>query len=259
MSVVTFDLWHTLLYLPPDQEERYMRHQVELATEALRSAPALPGAPSLGVEELSRAFRHEYDAAVAEASRGISVTPREQLERAARECGRSPDVDGYLRSLRTLVEELPLLRAPGAIELLEGLRSDGLSLALLSNTIGEPGDYLRPALERLGLRAFFPVIVFSDEHPWTKPAPEIFLEALRRLGASPGEAVHVGDGWSDLEGARRAGYRAGILFEGLGDYGETYRKLFAARPAGGLEAAYRARTLEEVRGLVRRILGGRRA
>jgi putative hydrolase of the HAD superfamily len=61
-------------------------------------------------------------------------------------------------------------------------------------------------LKHTGIEARFECIVISEECGWSKPSPEIFLEACRRIGVSPAESVYVGDRYDiDAEGARRAG------------------------------------------------------
>ena len=57
-------------------------------------------------------------------------------------------------------------------------------------------------LRRLGLDA---TVVTSAEAGAPKPAPAIFLLALKRLGVHPERAAHVGDSPADEEGARAAG------------------------------------------------------
>jgi len=254
MSAVTLDLWHTLVYVRPDDEERYMAAQVRIAQTALAGAPREPGARELSVGELGHLFEEEYAAAVQAASEGRTVTSPEQFLRAAARAGRRPDLDRYMAELRREVNALPFRRAPGALELLEGLRTDGHRLAVISNTIGEPGAYLRPALTRMGFDPFVERYVFSDELAWSKPAPEIFREALEAIGSRADEAVHIGDGWSDIEGARRAGYRAGVLFTGLQEYGERYRALFASSWGQPVRADHEVARLNEVRPLVRELL-----
>ncbi len=254
MAAVTLDLWHTLIFLPPEEEERYMATQVQVATEVLESSAVGPGATERSTEELRRAFAAEYTRAVKEAGQGRTVTPAEQVRRAGLATGRLVDPNRYLERLGAVVGDLGFQRAPGALEFLEGLREDGYRLGVISNTVGEPGAFLRPALRAMGVERLVNAIVFSDEHPWTKPAPEIFRETLHQLSATPDEAVHVGDGWSDIEGARRAGLRAGILFTGLQNYGAWYKSLFLPdgwdRPA----TDHVASRLDEVREMVHTIL-----
>jgi len=254
MAAVTLDLWHTLIYLPPEDEEQYMAHQLALGTEVLRSAPPLPGAPPVSDEEIAKAFERAYTDAVAQSAEGRTVTPAEQLLRAAKEVGRNADAADYLRALHGEIRRTRFLRAPGALELLEALRARGYRLGVISNTVGEPGAFLRPVIASMELDRFVETFVFSDELPWTKPAPEIFRVALSQLSADPSSAVHVGDGWSDLEGARRTGYRGAILFTGLHRYGESYRRLFLPDVPSMPAADYRTDRLTDVGSLVGKIL-----
>lgn len=255
MSAVTLDLWHTLLFLAPEDEEVYMVAQVAIAVAALREAPRVTGSPDLDDGALRTAFRREYIGAVEAAESGRTVTPAEQFARAARAAGRQPDVEAYLDALEERVSRTPFDRAPGAFELLATLRDAGHRVAVISNTVGEPGAFLRPVLRRMGFDELVERYTFSDEQPWTKPAPEIFLHTLHALSTPPGASVHVGDGWSDIEGARRAGYRATILFTGLQNYGSSYRALFVPTAPERTRPDWRVDRLEEVGALVDRILG----
>lgn len=235
MAAVTFDVWHTLLYLAPDEEEAYYRTQVELAVEALKSAAARPGAAVRSDLELAAAFEAELSEAVAESGRGRTVTPRDQILRAGVRVGREPAPEPYLERLAAAVERQPFKAAPGAVELLARLRTDGFRRGVVGNTVGETGASLRRVLDRLGLLGFIERSVFSDELPWAKPAPEIFWAVLRELGEARARTVHIGDAYSDIEGARRAGLRGSILYTGLQEYGPHYRSLNvrAIEPHGG--------------------------
>jgi HAD superfamily hydrolase (TIGR01509 family) len=254
LPAVTLDLWHTLMYLDPESEEGYMQAQVNVARRVLAKSPQRPGAPDLSEAELGRVFERVYAEAVSAANEGRTVTPAEQMERAARETGRDPCAEAYLRGLRSQIRGTRFRRAPGALKLLRTLSEDGYRLAVISNTVGEPGAFLRPVLHEMGFDRYVETVIFSDEHPWTKPAPEIFLAALRELGETPDQAVHVGDGWSDLEGARRARFRAGILFTGLHEYGARYKSLFLPADWDRPATAHEVRRLGEVPDLVRSIL-----
>ena len=254
MPAVTLDLWHTLIYLPPEAEEAYMNNQVRMGTEVLRSAPRIPGARDLPEPELRRAFERAYAGAVTASTEGKTVTPTEQLLRAARETGRHADPKQYLAMLKHEIETTQFRRADGALELLADLRDGGYRVAIISNTVGEPGAFLRPVLSSMGFDRFVESYVFSDEHPWTKPSPEIFRYALDSVEETPADAVHVGDGWSDLEGAHRAQYRGAILFTGLHEYGAQYSKLFLPGVPEDPHTSYRTDRLAEVGPMVRRLL-----
>jgi len=251
---VTFDLWHTLLYLPPEAEEEYMERQMEVAVDALRSLPSDAQGPEVGDAALRAAFEAEYHAAIRAAGEGRTISPETQFVRAARAARRTARSTEYLFALKRLVESTGFRVAPGALAMLEELHEAGYRLGVISNTVGEPGAYFRPRLRALGFDRFVREYTFSDEHPWAKPAPEIFRATLDRLGVAPSSAVHVGDGRSDLDGAREAGLRAGILFTGLQEYGEKYRALFFGRPARPDRPELEVSRLELVPALVRRLL-----
>ncbi len=251
---VTFDLWHTLVYVSPSEEERYMRGQLDVATDVLARSPGVRSRPDRSRRTLRTAFRREYEAAVTVSRRGRSVSPAEQFERAARACGRRPLTELYLRSLRRLVATLRFRVAPGARPVLRALRRDGYRIGVLSNTTGEPGRYLRPALTGFGFDRLVDAYTFSDELPWSKPSPKIFGAALARLGSSPRAAVHVGDGWSDMEGGRRARLAGTVLYTGLQEYGPEYRRLFLAPNSKPVEGDRRVAELAAVPAIVRELL-----
>jgi FMN phosphatase YigB (HAD superfamily) len=89
-------------------------------------------------------------------------------------------------------EPLPLLRRlvePALPRFLGVARDRGLRLGVLS-------DYPADAkLEAMGLRAMFDVVVSAQDSDVNrfKPHPDGLVAALRRLGASPGQALYVGD------------------------------------------------------------------
>jgi HAD superfamily hydrolase (TIGR01509 family) len=240
------DLWHTLVYLEPGPEERYMREQVDLACAVLSEARALPGRAPSPRSALRPTFEAVYAEAVVASQQGRSVTPAAQIAEAGRRTGRIPDKGEYVDQLAELLRGTDFRRAPHAVEVLRGLREDGWRTALVSNTVGEPGASIRPVLERMGLTELLDVLVFSDELPWTKPAPEIFLRATERSRVAPERTVHVGDGWVDIEGARRAGLRAGVLYTGLQHYGRRYRELFLPQGWADPATPYRVQSWPEL-------------
>jgi 2-haloalkanoic acid dehalogenase type II len=82
------------------------------------------------------------------------------------------------------------------------------TLAIVTNG---PADMAVEKIERLGLAPLFPVerVFVSEQIGWHKPDPRIFAAVLERLGASPAEALFVGDNWTaDIAGAMDAGLSA---------------------------------------------------
>jgi putative hydrolase of the HAD superfamily len=85
-------------------------------------------------------------------------------------------------------------------------RLAGVKLAVVTN--GD-GALQRRKLESLGIANRFDAIVISGECGFSKPNPQIFALACRKLGAAPRQAVFIGDDRRlDVEAARAAGLRA---------------------------------------------------
>ncbi|RRJ29933.1 HAD-IA family hydrolase [Halocatena pleomorpha] len=60
----------------------------------------------------------------------------------------------------------------------------------------------QPKLDQLGISSLFETIVYIGYDTEYKPHPELFQQALRVSGASPDEALYVGDDFeSDICGA----------------------------------------------------------
>ena len=94
---------------------------------------------------------------------------------------------------------------PDALRLLGELRSRGLRLGLISNTV-TPGRFLTVHLEEQGLADSFDVVLFSADHGKRKPHPSIFEAALDELGVSSDRALFVGDSPdADIAGAHAIG------------------------------------------------------
>jgi HAD superfamily hydrolase (TIGR01549 family) len=101
---------------------------------------------------------------------------------------------------RTFVQWRPSLY-PDVREVLETLHAHGFDLAIVSN-----GWRQAEEAERLGIARYFSAVVGSVHVGCAKPQSQIFELALRQLGRSPEEAVHVGDDYDDdVVGARSAG------------------------------------------------------
>lgn len=82
---------------------------------------------------------------------------------------------------------------------------DVLPMAVVSG--GKRGN-VALVLDNLAIRTFFAVILTADDPIAPKPAPDLFLEAARRLNVDPGRCQVFEDGDLGLEAARRAGMTA---------------------------------------------------
>ena len=62
-------------------------------------------------------------------------------------------------------------------------------------------------VEGAGLAERFRATVSSEEVPRGKPAPDVYLEAARRLGVDPSRTAAVEDSHSGIRSAKAAGMR----------------------------------------------------
>ncbi len=94
--------------------------------------------------------------------------------------------------------ELPLV--PGAGDAVRRLAAEWpLGLASSSNR-----SVIDSVLELSGLRSFFGVTVSSEEVPRGKPSPDVYLAAVRSLGATPEGCAAVEDSASGIRSALAA-------------------------------------------------------
>lgn len=93
---------------------------------------------------------------------------------------------------------------PGAVELVAALREAGVPVGLASNS---PRAFVDLVLGQSPLAGCFDTVVAGDEVPAPKPAPDIYLEACRRLGAVPAASVALEDSPTGIAAARAAGMR----------------------------------------------------
>jgi HAD superfamily hydrolase (TIGR01509 family) len=103
--------------------------------------------------------------------------------------------------LQAYEERLPLL--PGAEAAVERIAARWpLGLASSSNR-----EVIERVMETSGWAAVFATWVSSEEVARGKPAPDVFLEAARRLGVEPADAAGVEDSHNGILAARAAGLR----------------------------------------------------
>ena len=105
------------------------------------------------------------------------------------------------RMLARYREQLPLL--DGAVAAVERLAAAfRLGVASSSNR-----TLIEAVLEAAGIAARFAVTVSSEEVARGKPAPDVYLEAVRRLGVAPARAAAIEDSANGIRAAHAAGMR----------------------------------------------------
>lgn len=120
-----------------------------------------------------------------------------------------PDVDEVVKGYRAQKEfylqnhfdEVVTIKE-GAKEFLAKAKSLGKKLAIGTSTF-KGFAYL--IIEKSGLKEYFDSIVTVDDVQKTKPAPDIFFEALKRLDGTVNEAVIFEDSGNGVKSAENSG------------------------------------------------------
>lgn len=97
---------------------------------------------------------------------------------------------------------------PDVFSTLEGLKSAGLRMGIISNTTNPVfmKDYER---KQMGVDSYFDFSIYSSDVPYRKPHPSIFKLAASYLRLEPEEILFVGDSPAhDIAGAGNAGMQA---------------------------------------------------
>jgi HAD superfamily hydrolase (TIGR01509 family) len=120
---------------------------------------------------------------------GAQLTPQEVNDAV---------VDAMLRGYR---ERLPLL--PGAREAVERV-AGRVPIGLASSSNREVIDLV---LELMDVASLFAATVSSEEVARGKPAPDVYLEAARRMGVDPRDGAAIEDSANGIRSAHAAGLR----------------------------------------------------
>jgi HAD superfamily hydrolase (TIGR01509 family) len=111
------------------------------------------------------------------------------------------NADVVARMLERYGEAPPLI--PGAVDAVRRIAARWpLAIASSSNP-----ELIAVVLESSGLRELFAVAVSSQEVAQGKPAPDVYLEASRRLGVEPTRCAAVEDSHNGILSAKAAGMR----------------------------------------------------
>jgi putative hydrolase of the HAD superfamily len=187
ITVVTFDLWNTLLS--------------DMNADETRVGYLLQTLTDHGVSRDHEAVRAAYDAAHAHAHR-ISVDEEYRhvscwerlafiLQRLRVDLPRAVQQSIVTNWEETILEAPPPL-VQDAVPVLTALNPD-YRLGIISDTGITPGRVLRRVLEAAQVLRFFRATVFSDETGYNKPHRRMFETALAALEGTPSEALHIGD------------------------------------------------------------------
>ena len=119
-----------------------------------------------------------------------------------------PSYDRQLSHARRTAYRDRLHQGLGLAAGIPGWISDAASLGLrLAVASSSPRSWVAGHLERAGIAEIFEVLACGDEVAGHKPAPDVYVLALHRLGVGSGCAVAVEDTAHGVAAARAAGLR----------------------------------------------------
>ena len=167
---------------------------------------------------------------------GINISPSEmtkrfaglsfklQIETILKEHGKSADIDDldlekYERYIKALEPGIEGVR--GARPLVEWLHAKNVRMAIATSNKRKAATIV---VRELGIDNYIKVLVSSEDVEHGKPAPDIFIEAAKKIEVQPKDCVVVEDGESGIVGAKKAGMKTigyGEDVSGKGDYSAT--------------------------------------
>ncbi len=105
-------------------------------------------------------------------------------------------------------EYLPLIAQVEPINSVVGVARENFGRIPMAVASGGTRKAIEQVLNHLGIRSLFQAVVTSEDVMKQKPAPDIFLEAARRLGVSPQFCRAYEDTELGMEAIRAAGMEA---------------------------------------------------
>jgi beta-phosphoglucomutase-like phosphatase (HAD superfamily) len=149
------------------------------------------------------------------------VPSREIFALLCAEHGR-PDLDCVALAKEKEAAYMPFMPEVRRIELVVDIALQNHGVLPMAVASGGLKDVIQQVLEQLGIRHLFSAVVTSEDVVHNKPAPDIFLEAARRIGVAPEHCRAYEDTELGLQAIRAAGMQA-----------VDVRELLGAPPAAG--------------------------
>lgn len=110
------------------------------------------------------------------------------------------------RAINLVEEKKPLL--PGVEQALQLCQAEGLKIGLAS---ASPLHMLEKVLALFNLRDYFEVLVSAEALPYSKPHPQVYLDAAARLGVDPLNCVTLEDSFNGMIATKAARMRSIVV------------------------------------------------
>lgn len=111
-----------------------------------------------------------------------------------------------MRTMALIDQTRPLL--PGVEQALQRCRAEGLKTGLAS---ASPLSMLERVLEMFNLRHYFDVLASAEALPFSKPHPQVYLDAAKELGVDPLHCVALEDSFNGMIASKAARMRSVVV------------------------------------------------
>jgi phosphoglycolate phosphatase len=157
-----------------------------------------------------RALRGHAALSVAEVTRHVGRGPDYLLTHTIPDGRLAEDLAAYRAHHPSVMFALTQL-LPGALPLLSLLKQANKKIGLCSN---KPRSFSQELLRHFGIAESFDLVLGPEDVHAPKPAPDMLLTALARLGLPRERVLYVGDMTVDIQTARGAGVCVWIVATG---------------------------------------------
>jgi mannitol-1-/sugar-/sorbitol-6-/2-deoxyglucose-6-phosphatase len=110
------------------------------------------------------------------------------------------------RTLTLVEEKRPIL--PGVEQALQCCQQQGLQIALAS---ASPLHMLERVLEMFNLRPYFSALASAEALPYSKPHPQVYLDAAAKLGIDPLNCVTLEESFNGMIATKAARMRSIVV------------------------------------------------
>lgn len=159
---------------------------------------------------------HNYDLPMAEFGLSIGSSEKILFDFLEKERGivvdRQQFYEDCVPQVKALDSSIPAKE--GIPAFIVSVKAAGLGLALATSS---DDNHAHSHLKRLGLFDYFDHIVTKDQVKAVKPAPDLFLLALEKLGVAADEAIIIEDSVNGLRAGMAAGIRVINIPNGVTD------------------------------------------
>ncbi len=108
------------------------------------------------------------------------------------------------RAIYRLLLEQHLSPMPGLSKLLKLLKDNGIKIAVASSS---RMDHILYITKNIGAQKYFDAFVSGREVPRTKPFPDVYVEAARKLNVDPKDCIAFEDSETGVQAATDAGIK----------------------------------------------------